>query len=224
MVGPFDFILNYSHVFIEGFIVSVEVTLVSVFIGLGLGILAAIGDLYGGRITRIIVNAYVEFFRGSPLIAQLFVFYFAIPSLLNFIIDPVLAGLIVLSLNSGAYQKGYIKGAMEAVFKDQVMAAMSIGLKTHQILLYVVIPQALRIVIPAWSNELASMAKSTAALLVIGIREFTSASKTVAAQTFKPLETYAFAALIYFIWIYTMLKILDIVYERVKIPGLEAVV
>lgn len=218
------FLLRYANFLIEGFILSVELTLVSVGIGLILGILASIGDLYGGRTVRILVNSYVEFFRGSPLIIQLFIFYYTLPALLNYRIDSLTAGVITLSLNSGAYQKGYLKGAMEAVFKDQVMAAMSLGLPTHKILRHVVIPQALRIVIPAWSNELASMARSTSALIVIGVREFMTTSYSIASQTFRPLETYAFAALVYLIWIYIMLKILDFVYERVKIPGLEAII
>lgn len=218
------FLLKYSSHLIDGFLLTVKFTLIGVGGGLVLGILAALGDIYGGKIIKMIVNGYVEFFRGSPLIAQLFVFYYSLPYTLGIKLDPVTAGIITLMLNSGAYQKGYLKGAMEAVFKDQMMAAVSLGLPTWKIFAYVVVPQALRIVIPGWSNELASMGKSTAALIAIGVREFMNTGISITAQTFRPLETYAFVTLIYFIWIYFMLKLLDIVYERVKIPGLEAVV
>lgn len=218
------FLAEYAGFILEGLALSIEVTAVGVLGGLALGTLAAIGDLYGGRVIRLLVNCYVEFFRGSPLIAQLFLFYFTIPSLLDIPMDALTAGYLTFILNSGAYQKGYLKGAMEAVFKDQMLAAMSIGLTKWQALRYVVVPQALRIVIPAWSNELCSLAKSTSALIVIGVRELMSTGYSIASQTFRPLETYAFIALLYFLWIYCMLKILDVVYERVKIPGLEPTV
>jgi len=208
----------------RGLMLSIEITLIGVLGGLALGILASIGDLYGNKPTRVLVNCYVEFFRGSPLIVQLFLFYFTIPALLNIPIDAFTAGCLTFILNSGAYQKGYIKGAMEAVFKDQMLAALSLGLTKYQILRYVIVPQALRIVIPAWTNELCSLAKSTSALIVIGVSELLTTGYSIASQTFRPLETFAFIALLYFIWIYCMLKFLDLVYERVKIPGLEAAI
>ncbi len=218
------FLLDYSTFLINGFIITVEVTLIGVGLGLILGILAALGDIFGGRIIKIIVNVYVEFFRGSPLIVQLFIFYFTIPMITGIRMDVMLTAILTLALNSGAYQKGYLKGAMEAVFKDQLMAALSLGLPTWKIFLYVVVPQALRIVIPAWSNELASMGKSTTALIVIGVREFLNTGISITAQTFRPLETYAFITIVYFIWIYSMLKALDMLYNKIKIPGLEPVI
>ena len=125
------------------------------------------------------------------------------------------------ALNSAAYQKGYIKGAMEAVYEDQMTAALSLGLSKAQAIRFVVLPQALRTVIPAWSNEFCSLAKSTAALLVIGAPELTSALKTIASWTWRVLEIYAFGALIYLLWISIMMKALDMLYNKVKIPGIE---
>jgi len=216
-----EFLLRYLDLFLYGFITTVEVTLFGVFVGLALGILLAIGDLYGGRIASTIIRFYVEFFRGSPIIIQLFVFYITIPTMLNTIIDGFTVGLIVFSLNSAAYQKGYIKGAMEAIYEDQMTASLSVGLSKTQAIIYVILPQALRLVIPAWGNEFCSLTKSTSALLLIGVRDFTGASKTVAGQTWRILETYTFTAIVYLIWVSAMMKIADIVYEKVKIPGIE---
>lgn len=206
---------------LEGFILTVQVTLFGVIIGLVLGILLAIGDLYGGKIPSTIIKFYVEFFRGSPLIVQLFIFYFSIPTMLNMLIDKFTVALIVFALNSAAYQKGYIKGAMESVYEDQMTASLSLGLSKAQAIRYVVLPQALRIVIPPWSNEFCSLTKSTSALLVIGVMDLTNVGKTIAAWTWRVLETYAFIALIYLLWISVVLKILDIIYNKVKIPGIE---
>jgi polar amino acid transport system permease protein len=197
------------------------VTLVGIFGGLALGILLAIGDSYGGKVISTLIRFYVEFFRGSPIIIQLFIFLFVIPTLLNFRIDPLMVGFTVFALNSAAYQKGYIKGAMDTVFEDQMTAGLSIGMSKPKTIYYVILPQALRIVIPAWSNEFCSLTKSTAALLVIGIRDLTAAAMTVVGQTYRVLETYLFIALLYLIWITAFTKIADTIYEKKKIPGIE---
>lgn len=216
-----EFILEYSSMLIEGLITTIEVTLFGSLIGLLLGTLLAIGDLYGGKFFSIIINFYVEFFRGSPIVVQLFIFYFSIPMMLNIYLNPFLVGLIVFALNSAAYQKGYIKGAMESIYKDQLMAALSLGLKKRQTILYIILPQAMRIVLPSWSNEFCSLGKSSAALLTIGVMDLTNVGKTIASHTWKVVETYAIIALIYFIWMSLIVKIVDIIYDKIKIPGIE---
>lgn len=218
------FLVKYFPLILKGFIVTVQVTFFGVLVGLMLGIILAVGDLYGGRIISILIKCYVEFFRGSPLLVQLFIFYYSIPNALNILIDNFTVGLIVFALNSAAYQKGYIKGAMESVYEDQMTAAFSLGLSKFQAIRLVVLPQALRIVIPAWSNEFGSMAKSTAALLVIAVPELTSNLKAIASWTWRILETYAFGALIYLLWISVVMKLLDILYNRLKIPEIEMTV
>jgi len=190
-------------------------------LGLLFGIILAIGDLYGGRVLSSIIRGYVEFFRGSPIIIQLLIFFFTIPSLLHVIPNSFVVGALVFTLNSAAYQKGYIKGAMEAVFEDQMTAGLSIGLSKAQTIFYVILPQALRLVIPAWTNEFSSLTKSTPALLAIGVYELTSVAKSITAHYFRPLETYAFVALIYLVWISSVAKIADMLYEKMKIPGVE---
>jgi len=214
-------VLEHLPEFFNGFIITVEFTLFGVFAGLGLGTLLAIGDLYGGRIISAAIRIYVEFFRGSPIVIQLFIFYYAIPNMFKTIIDPFIAGLLVFSLNSAAYQKGYIKGAIEAISTDQMTAALSIGLSKVQAIAYVILPQALRLVMPAWGNEFCSLTKSTSALLVITVMDITALGRHLATLSFRYLEVYSFVAIIYLIWISVTMKILDIVYEKVKIPGIE---
>jgi polar amino acid transport system permease protein len=216
-----DFLIENLPRFLQGFVVTFEFTVFGSLMGLALGTLLALGDLYGGRALSNAIRVYVEFFRGSPLIIQLFLFYFTIPGLLKAIIDPFLVGFLVFSLNSAAYQKGYIKGAIEAVSTDQMVAGLSIGLSKAKVILYVILPQALRLVIPAWSNEFTSLTKSTPALLVIGVGDLTSVAKSLTGRYYRPLETYSFVAVIYLIWVSVMAKIFDIVYEKVRVPGIE---
>jgi len=110
---------------LDGLILTVEVTLFGIFAGLALGTLLAIGDMHGGKVVSTLIRLYVEFFRGSPLLVQLFISQYAIPTLTNIPINPYITGFSVFALNSAAYQKGYIKGAMETVFEDQMMAGLS---------------------------------------------------------------------------------------------------
>ncbi len=216
-----DFIVRYLPFIVQGLLKTIQVTYFGLVVGLLLGILLAVGDLYGGKIISTIVRFYVEFFRGSPIIAQLFIFYFSLPQVLNIRLDSTIIALMVFALNSAAYQKGYIKGAMESVYKDQMTAALSLGLSKAQAIMYIVLPQALRIMIPGWSNEFSSLAKSTATLLVIGERDLNAVLTSIAHRFFRFIETYAFGALIYLIWISIMIKILDIIYDKIKIPGIE---
>lgn len=215
-----EFLIEYFQLILDGLILTIQVTLFGIFAGLVLGIILAIGDLYGGRIVSTLIRGYVEFFRGSPIIIQLFIFNNVILTF-DILLDPLIIGFLVFALNSAAYQKGYIKGAMNAVFEDQMTAGLSIGMSKPQTIFYVILPQALRIVVPAWSNEFCSLTKSTAALLVIGVRDLTAAGSTIAGQKYRYLETYLFIALLYLIWISIVTKIADIVYEKKKIPGIE---
>ena len=219
---PLDlgFLAEWGSFIARGFLTTLEMTAIGLAGGFILGSALALGDVYGGRILRILVNAYVEFFRGSPLLIQLLFFYYGIPALTGIHWSSYTAGAVTLILNSGAYQKGYIKGAIEAVPKDQIIAAKALGMTNRQILTHIVLPQAYRIVIPAWTNEFVSLGKSTAALLIIGVGELTSAAMTISALTFRPLEVYTAIAVIYFIWIYLSLKLTEYVYNKVRIPGL----
>lgn len=216
-----EFLIERLPEILNGFILTVEFTIAGVMLGLLLGVVLAIGDLYGGRAISAAIRMYVEFFRGSPIVIQLFLFFFTIPSLLNIIPNSFVVGVMVFTMNSAAYQKGYIKGAMEAVFEDQMTAGLSVGMTKAQTIFYVILPQALRLVIPAWSNEFASLTKSTPALLFIAVNELAGVARGIVSLTFRSLETYGFIALIYLAWISAVAKIADVLYERWKIPGVE---
>jgi His/Glu/Gln/Arg/opine family amino acid ABC transporter permease subunit len=122
--------------------------LFGVALGLGLGTLLAIGDIYGGKATKGAIAVYVEFFRGSPLFVQLFIAVYTVPAILNFRIDHLFLAFLVFGLNSAAYQKGYMKGAMQTILDDQMAAGLSVGMSRIQTLRHVILPQAYRIVIP----------------------------------------------------------------------------
>ena len=217
----FEFLGQYLPTIVDGLMLTLEVTLFGVFAGLTLGTLLALGDIYGGRVTSTFIRIYVEFFRGSPLIIQLFLSQYAIPAVLPLRYSPYITAFAVFALNSAAYQKGYIKGALETVSKDQMEAGLSVGMSGKQTLWHIIIPQAFRIVIPAWTNEFCSLTKSTSALGFVGFMDLFGAGRTIAGQQYIILQAWIIIAVIYLAWITIFTKVADIIYERKKIPGLE---
>jgi polar amino acid transport system permease protein len=206
---------------LQGLSVTVEITLFGVLLGLILGTFLAIGDIYGGKALRGAIAIYVEFFRGSPLFVQVFIAVYAIPALLNLRIDHYFLAFLVFGLNSAGYQKGYMKGAMQTVLDDQMQAGLSVGMSKWQTLRYVILPQAYRIVIPSWTNEFCSLTKSTSVLAFVGIKDLTSAGISIKGIEYVILPVWLLIGAIYLIWITAFSKIMDIIYEKKKIPGIE---
>jgi len=219
----FEFLVQplYYTWILQGLMLTIGITLFGVALGLGLGSLLAIGDIYGGKFARSAIVVYVEFFRGSPLFVQLLIAVYTVPAILNLQIDHYLLAFLVFGLNSAAYQKGYMKGSMQTVLDDQMAAGLSVGMSKIQTLRHVILPQAYRIVIPSWTNEFCSLTKSTATVAFVGLFDLVSAGLSIRMRTFEILPVWIVIGLIYLVWITGVSKIMDIVYERKKIPGVE---
>jgi His/Glu/Gln/Arg/opine family amino acid ABC transporter permease subunit len=221
----FEFLVDprYYPWILQGLSLTVEITLFGVLLGLAIGTLLSIGDIYGGKLARGIIAVYVEFFRGSPLFVQLFIAVYTVPAILNLRIDHYLLAFLVFGLNSAAYQKGYMKGAMQTILDDQMAAGMSVGMSKFQTLRHVILPQAYRIVIPSWTNEFCSLTKSTATLAFVGLFDLVSAGLSIRMWTYQILPVWIAIGAIYLVWITGFSKIMDIIYERKKIPGVELI-
>jgi polar amino acid transport system permease protein len=211
---------NYTWI-LQGLSLTIEITLFGVALGLGLGTLLAIGDIYGAKVLRGAIAGYVEFFRGSPLFVQLFIAVYTVPALLNLRIDHYLLAFLVFGLNSAGYQKGYMKGAMQTVMDDQMAAGLSVGMSKIQTLRHVILPQAYRIVIPAWTNEFCSLTKSTATLAFVGLFDLVSAGISIRMWTMQILPVWIVIGAIYLVWITGISKLMDVIYEKKRIPGVE---
>jgi L-cystine transport system permease protein len=150
---------------------------------------------------------YVSVMRGTPLLVQLFVIYYGLPSV-GIQFTPVTAGILALSLNAGAYLSESLRGAIRSIGAGQWSAGLSLGLTYGQTLRHIVLPQALRVAVPSMSNTLISLIKDTSLVSVITMTELMLATKEVIATTFQPLPLYIAAAVIY--WI------LSLVFEQVQ--------
>ena len=208
---------------LEGLTLTVEITLFGILLGLVLGTLLAIGDIYGKKPLKGAIAVYVEFFRGSPLLIQLFLAVYTLPTIFSIQIDHAFLAFLVFGLNSAGYQKGYMKGAIETILGDQMQAGQSVGMSKVQTLRRVILPQAYRIVIPSWTNEFCSLTKSTAVLSYVGLMDIVGAGRSIIYGTLEVLPVWIFVALIYLVWITGFSKMMDIIYEKKKIPGVEFV-
>lgn len=168
----------------------------SIFFGALVGTLVAVTRLAKVPGLSQLATLYVSCMRGTPLLVQLFVIYYGLPSI-GIQFDPITAGILGLSLNVGAYLSETIRGAIVGVEQDQWSAAKSLGFTQSQTLRYIVGPQALRLAVPSLSNSLISLIKDTSLVSVIAVSELMLATKEVIATTFQPFPLYLAAAAIY---------------------------
>jgi polar amino acid transport system permease protein len=221
--------------------------LFALFFGLVLAIIFAIVRHYGGAISSRIATAYIEFFRGTPLLVQILAVVY-LPNALNawlatqgippinfnwqFVVqDPwgvqrivfsarILLCAITLGLNSAAYQAEYFRGAMGSISSGQPLAATSIGMTKWQGIRHVMLPQSLRRAIPAWSNEAVYLPKYTTVCYFVGVEDLFAMAKLISTRTYQVLPVYALIAIIFLVLITFISWLLNYIYSRIKIPGI----
>ena len=216
----FGLILESGPQLLKGTAVTLELTAICIASGFVVGLLVALGRVYGGRIVYPIATTYVELIRGTPLLIQLFIVYYGLPDL-GIVFSPLVAAGIALGINTSAYQAEYFRGAIQSVGQGQMMAARALGMNSFQAIGKIILPQALRIVIPSWSNELIYMLKYTSLAFTVGAPELMSRAKIIAARNFRYLEMFVIVALIYLVIVTLFSKLLDYLEQRYRIPGLE---
>ncbi len=182
----------------EGTQVTAAVTILAGVFGLLLGLLSALGRMSSFVPTRILAVGYVEFFRGTPLLVQLFILWFGLPTLPFFQWENAFqAGTVGMSLYAGAYFSEIIRGAFQAVPKGQSEAARVLGLSNFQDFRFVQLPQATRIAVPALGNQFISLIKDSTLVTVISVHDLLFQASNVVARTFRPFPVYIGIALVY---------------------------
>lgn len=220
MIEWLQFLWQTLPVFLDGLRVTLELTVVGLIMGFVLGLLAALGRIYGSPWVRRVCVAYIEVFRGTPLLVQLFLIYYGFPGI-GITFSRMASAYLALGLNSGAYQAEYLRGSIMAISEGQMMAGRSIGLTRFATIRHIILPQALRLVIPAWSNEPILLLKSTAVAFLIAVPDLMTKAKLVAARTYDPIGTYLAVAVIYLIIVALLSEVMKALERRVRIPGLE---
>lgn len=216
----YDFFIRFLPDLLKGAGITLLLTAEGVFAGLVLGLLATLARTYGSTFWRGIAVGYIELFRGTPLLVQLFLIYYGLPGL-GITLSRELSAFLALGLNSGAYQAEYLRGSILAIGDNQTMAGRSIGMSKWQTIWYVILPQALRLAIPAWSNEPVSLLKSTAVVFLIAVPELMAKAKAIAAKTYDPIGSYLAVAIIYLAVVYLLDAVLRWAERATRIPGFE---
>ncbi len=204
---------------LEGSLLTAGIVIGAMLFGLILGVGIAVNLVYGTRPIRLLCEVYVWFFRGVPVLVLLFLFYFGLFTWLNWKISADVAVAIVLGMTTGAYQANIFKGAILALPCGQFQGASALGMTDWQTIRTIILPQALRIAIPAWSNEYSIILKDSALAFVIGAPEVMARTQFIASRTYQHLPLYITAATIYFLLTWIGVKALARLERRVRIPG-----
>lgn len=216
----------------RGLLTTLQISAVALLLGLVIGIPAAMMRIYGPRWLRWIAVAFIELFRGTPLLVQLFVIYYGLPDLARvlegigipgqfLILSRMASAYLALGLNSGAYQAEYFRSAIQAINVGQIMAARALGMSKLQAIIHIVLPQALRLAIPAWSNEVAYMVKYTSVVFVISVPDLLARGQFIISRTYKPMEILMTVGVIYLIVVLGLTSIMNRVEKVTRIPGLH---
>jgi cystine transport system permease protein len=182
-----------------GLVFTVPLTIASFALGLILAFAVALVRLFGPSWAVKIAQFYVWLIRGSPLLVQLFVIFYGLPSV-GIVLDPLTAAIIGFSLNVGAYNSEVIRGAVESIPNGQWEAAYSMGMTRSQALRRTILPQAARVALPALANSFIALVKDTSLAAVLTVPEIFQAAQRIASVTYEPLILYTEAALIYLVF------------------------
>ena len=187
----------------KGALLTLELTAGAVAIGLVIGLFMALGRLSKYKLIRAGAIAYIDFFRGTPLLVQIFLVYFGIPTLFQWETMPnnyqYTAGILAMGLNSGAYIAEIFRAGIQSIDRGQTEAARSLGMSQIQALRYIILPQAFKRSVPPLGNEFIALLKDSSLLSIIAIQELFYTGKIIVGRTYQPLPMYLAVAFYYLI-------------------------
>ncbi len=201
----------------QGLWITLSTTLVSLPIAAVLGLLFGLMLVSNSKVLRGIARVYIDIIRGTPIIVQAFFIYFGIPNATGMRLTAVTAGIITLSLNAGAYTAEVVRGGIQSVPKGQMEAARSLGLTKSLAMRKVILPQALRLMLPSLVNQCIITLKDSSILSVIGLQELTQTGRLIIANNFESFKMWIIVALMYLIPIMILTKISQQIERKLKI-------
>ncbi len=218
--GTLEFMWAILPDLLHGLEVTLQLTALALLSGLVVAVPVSLLRTYTKGPLNWLATAYVELFRGTPLLVQLFVVYYGLPQL-GIVFDQFFSAWVALTLNSGAYQSEYIRGAILAVSEGQLTAARALGMRPVQAFRWVILPQALRLALPSWSNEVAYMVKYVSVVYMIAVQELFTRGQAIISKYFRLWPTLIEVAIIYLVVVFLITRCMDYVEHRFRIPGLE---
>ena len=185
--------------------------------GLLIGLVASIARMSKLWLVKMLASLYVDFIRGTPLLVQIFIIYFALPMITGVRVDPLVAAITACSINSGAYVAEIFRAGIESIDKGQMEAGRSLGMTWGQTMYYIIVPQAFKRVIPPLGNEFIAMLKDSSLVSVIGFEELTRRGQLIIARTYGSLEIWLSVAVIYLAMTFVISRFVAYLERRYKI-------
>ena len=204
---------------LEGPAVTLITVIGALSLGLVVGLPLAILQVYGPRWIRWIIASYVWFFRGMPILLLLFLFYFGLFEVIGLNLSTITASCLVLGMASAAYQSQIFRGSIQSLPAGQMKAALALGMSEKTGIFNIILPQALRLSIPGWSNEFSILLKDSAMCFVLGTPEIMARTHFVASRTYEHLPLYLTAGVLYFCITMVGVTLLRKLEQKVRIPG-----
>lgn len=194
--------------------ITVEITAISVGLGLFIGCMVGIARLCTIKPLRYFANVYVDFIRGTPLLIQIFLVYFALPAITSQRVDPFFAAIAACSINSGAYIAEIFRAGIQSIDKGQMEAGRSLGMSWVQTMRYIIMPQAFKRIIPPLGNEFIAMLKDSSLVSVIGFEELTRRGQLIIARTYASFEIWMVVAIIYLVMTFAVARFVGMLERR----------
>jgi len=210
---------------LEGLWVSIIVIAPSALLGALIGLTAGVLRVYGPWPVRKLTEAYVSLFRGTPLVVQVFFWYFALPYIKfggwSLVLDPIEAAILSFGLCSGAYQSEYIRGGLNSIKRGQIRAALALGMTTRQAVLNIVLPQAFRRALPGCGNEVIYLIKYSSLASIITVNELTGTATTIAKNSWRNIEVFCTLGVFYLLLVTVASWLLRLLEDAMSVPGFE---
>ncbi|MEL7655441.1 MAG: amino acid ABC transporter permease [Bacillota bacterium] len=225
------FLDKYGESFVKGAFMTLEIAVISTIIGCVIGFLVGIvrtikltdsepfWKRMGMRIIHILLSIYVEIFRGTPMMVQAMIIYYGSDALFGLNLNPIAAGYIVVSVNTGAYMAETVRGGIQSIGKGQLEAAKALGLRHYVTMLNVILPQALLNILPQIGNNLIINIKDTSVLNVILCSELFFTANTVAGTYYRYFEPFLIACAIYLFMTFTLSRLLRLMEKKMQGSG-----
>lgn len=217
-----EFLTSIVPMLFRGLKLTMLIAVIGILLGFLLGSVSGYALQCKNKVARTIANIYIWIIRGTPLVVQALYVFFAVPALITlitkerFTIDSTIAGIIVITLNAGAFISAIVKGALEGVDIGQKEAGMALGLTKGQILLHIVIPPAFKSMIPGLFNQFIISVKDTALLSIISVDDITRQTQNYVARTYNTLPAYTACAVFYLILLSVLMVLQKLVENKIK--------
>ena len=212
-----NLVVNSFPLLLIGAGVTIQITVLSTAIGFVIGLVVGVARISHLRPLRLLAEVYVEFCRGTPLLVQIFLFYFALPVITGQRIDPFIAAISACGINSGAYVAEIFRAGIQSVDEGQMEAGRSLGMTWLQTMRYIIVPQAFKRVIPPLGNEFIAMLKDSSLVSVIGFEELTRRGQLIIAKTYGSFEIWMSVAVIYLVMTLTISRFVAYLERRCRV-------